>query len=744
MHGKMPDARPDVQAVPGSNTFHPMPKKPGRLSRWRKSFADGWRRSSLRRRIALVLLAGTAFTLMAIIGAWTRACAGADACPSLAPLAQYDPDQASRVFAADGRPITDFGLIKRTVIGLKEMSPTIPSAFIAVEDKRFYDHHGVDWVRLLGAIKNNILAVSFAKEGFSTITMQLAGNLFPESIDRSKRSGFSGIARKIREARVAMEIEKRYSKEKILELYLNQIFLGNGAYGVESASQRYFGKSARDLNIAEAAMLAAIPKAPGTYNPRRHPDYAVKRRNVVLELMHTDGGITSEEAETWKSYPLALSSRSDFDTHAQYFVEYVRQILTARFGGDLYKAGYRIYTTLDLDAQLAAERSLEAQLEKIESGQLGRFTHQTYADYNEKHQDGDEGGSNTPYLQGAVLVLEARTGNILAMVGGRDYEDSKYNRIVQAERQPGSTFKPIMYSAAVESGRSFDDTEMDEPVSVPMPDGQPNWEPQNYDGKFTNAPMTIREALRRSINSVAVRVGLKVGPEAVRAEAQKFGLTTRIQAVPSVVLGSASVKPLEMIAAYTTFANLGSRVDPNPILRVEDKDGKLLWEPKPRSHQVLDGNTAWTMTTELRGVVTNGTANSAVYRAGFTLPAGGKTGTTNDYNDVWYIGFTRDIVAGVWIGFDRPTKIMAGAQGGKLAAPAWTQMMLEIYQRRKAPGDWSQPEQTAIPVEIDKTTGYRATPFCPEDTREIRYFAPGTAPKEFCPVHSPFRPGGGP
>ncbi|MEP6591675.1 MAG: PBP1A family penicillin-binding protein [Gemmatimonadota bacterium] len=740
----MPVARPDVQAVAGSNTFQCMSKKlPGRGLRWRTSLANGWRRASLRRRIVIVLLSATVLGSLTLLTAWSRACAN-DACPSLAPLAQYDPDQASRVFAADGRLITDFGLIRRTVIGLKEMSPAVPSAFIAVEDKRFYEHHGVDWLRLFGAIKNNLLHASLSREGFSTITMQLAGNLFPESIDRSKRSGLAGIARKIREARVAMDIEKRYSKQKILELYLNQIFLGNGAYGVEAASQRYFGKSSHDVNIAEAAMLAALPKAPGTYNPRRHPDNAVRRRNVVLGLLHSDGAITAEEAESWKSYPLALSSRSDFETHAQYFVEYVRQILTARYGANLYKAGYRITTTLDLDAQLAAERALEGQLEKIESGQLGRYTHQTYAEYNEKHVDGEDGNTNTPYLQGAVLVLEAQTGNILAMVGGRDFDDSKFNRVVQAERQPGSTFKPFVYSAALESGRTFDDVEMDEPVSVPMPDGQPNWEPQNYDGRFTNAPMTLREALRRSINSVAVRVGLKVGPQAVRAEAQKFGITSRMQAVPSIALGSASVKPLEMIAAYSTFANLGTRVDPNPILRVEDKNGNVLWEPQPQRHDVLNASTAYSMTTELRGVVTSGTANASVYRAGFTLPAGGKTGTTNDYNDVWFIGFTHDIVAGVWIGFDRPTKIMPNAQGGRLAAPAWTQLMLEVYQRRKAPGDWAQPEQALIPVEIDKTTGFRATPFCPEDAREVRYYVPGTAPKEFCPVHSPFRPGGGP
>lgn len=686
------------------------------------------------------MLGGIAFTAMAVVGAWTRACAN-DACPDVGVLTSYDPDQASRVLAADGRLITDFGTTRRTVISLKDMSPAIPAAFLATEDKRFYEHHGVDWVRLFGAIKNNVLHAGLV-EGFSTLTMQLAGNIFDKDINRSER-GLRGIPRKIREIRVAMEIEKRYDKKKILELYLNQINLGNRAFGVEAAAQRYFGKSARDLNVAEAATLAALPKAPERYNPRKSPSRAVGRRNIVIDLLQANGSLTKEEAESWKAYPLALSQRSDFDAHAQYFTEYVRQLLTTHFGGDLYKSGYRVYTTLDLDAQLAAERALEAQLEKIESGQLGPWRHPTYAEYLDKHGDGDESRSDSPYLQGAAVILDAKSGDILAMVGGRDFDDSKFNRAVQAERQPGSTFKPIVYSAAVESGRSFDDSEMDEPVSIPI-DAQPNWEPQNYDGKFTNAPMTLREALRRSINSVAVRVGLKVGIDAVRAEGQKFGITANLPRVPSLVLGSASVKPMEMIAAYTTFANLGTRVDPNPILRVEDRDGKIVWKPEARRHPVLDPTTAWTMTTELRGVVTNGTANQAVYRAGFTLPSGGKTGTTNDYYDVWYIGFTRDLVGGVWIGFDKPQRIMAGAQGGRLAAPAWTQMMLEVYQRRKAPGDWSEPEQTQIPVEIDKTTGFRATPFCPEDARETRYYLPGQAPKEFCPVHSPLRPGGVP
>lgn len=680
---------------------------------------------------------------MVLVGAWTRACAN-DACPSTAGLTEFDADQASKVYAADGRLITDYGLIRRTVVALEEMSPAIPAAFVAVEDKRFYEHGGLDFYRFFGALKANLSRLSLTGQGFSTITMQLAGNLWPEDIDRRQRTGIRGIARKLREAKIAMEIEARYPKAKILELYLNQINLGNRAHGVEAASQRYFGKSARDLNVAEAAMLAAIPKAPTRYNPRINPDFALQRRNLVLEMMKTTGALTTEDAETWKGYPIALSSRSDNSAIGEYFVEYVRQQMEAKFGSELYRSGLRIYTTLDLNAQLAAERALAAQLERIETGQAnGRFPHRSYREYLEERPDDAPERANAPYLQGAVVVLEARTGNILAMVGGRDFDDSKFNRAVQALRQPGSTFKPIVYAAALEAGIPLERIEVDSALSVPMPDGQPNWEPQNYDGRFTDEPMTLREALWRSTNSIAVTIGLELGPQAIIEEARKFGLRTRMPAVPSLALGAAEVHPLDMVAAYTTFANLGVRTEPNAILRVEDRDGRVLFEAEPESRRVLEEPVAYLLTKGLQGVVTNGTANAAVWRAGFQIPSGGKTGTTNDYNDVWYIGFTNDLVAGVWMGFDRNTRIMGNAQGGRLAAPAWTQMMQEIYQRRRAPGGWAEPAGMLVPVEIDRSTGFRATPFCPADQREVRYFPPGGEPGEFCPIHSPFQPGGG-
>ncbi len=644
--------------------------------------------------------AAAVFLLTAGVGAWTRACAN-DACPSIQGLTGYDPDQASKVYAADGRLITDFGLTRRTVMPLAEMAPAIPAAFVAVEDKRFYQHHGIDWIRFFGVIKHTLLHGNL-QQGFSTITMQLAGNLWPAEINRQQR-GIAGIPRKIREMRVAMDIERQFTKAQILEMYLNQINLGNGAYGVEAASQRYFGKSARDLNIAEAATLAALPKGPERYNPRRNPSLAVERRNYIIDLLRDDAPDHAGGRRAVEGVSAAALVAQRLPHAGSYFVEYVRQQLAPRFGDDLYRDGLRIYTTLDLDAQLAAERALDDQLDKIESGAMGRYNHETYREFQARKQ-GDVSENSTPYLQGAALVMEARTGNILAMVGGRDFDDSKFNRVTMALRQPGSTFKPILYSAAVESGLTFDDVAQDAPISVPMPFGQPDWEPQNYEGSFTDSMLTLREGLWRSLNSIAVRVGLQVGIEPLINEARRFGITTPIDSVPSIFLGSNGVRPIELIAAYSTFANLGPRVVPNAIVRVEDRHGKILYQSEPQSVPVLDPATAWTMNQALQGVVKYGTASSAVWGAGFHVPAGGKTGTTNDFKDVWYIGFTPDIVAGMWMGFDNPQPIKQQAQGGYYVAPAWTQMMSDIYSRRKTPGDWTPP------IELQSTAAPGGTP----------------------------------
>jgi penicillin-binding protein 1A len=682
------------------------------------------------------LLAAAAFGLAVLMAAWNRACAG-NSCPSIAELGGYDPNQASKVYAADGRLITDLGQERRTVVPLGEMSPVVKAAFIATEDKRFYEHEGIDWYRVLGAIKNNLFEMRVA-EGFSTITMQLARNVWDEEISGRDKS----LRRKLREAKVAREIEDKYPKDKILELYLNQIDLGNRAFGVEAASQRYFGKSVRDLNVAEAATLAAIPKAPSRYNTRKNPNLSIQRRNTVLNLLRDNGLLNPAETERWKAYPLLLSSRSDYSGTAEYFVEFVRQQLDARFGSDLYRSGYRIYTTLDLDTQQAAERALEARLEAIESGADGKFEHPTYQQYqNSKADEGEERDrSTTPYLQGLVVTIEVKTGQIRAMVGGRDFGDSKFNRATQALRQPGSTFKPITFAAALEAGYPLSHVMVDDSLSLLVKPDEPPWTPQNYDLEF-DGPMTLRRALYLSRNIIAIKLGMELGEQAVVSEAAKFGISTRVPPVPSIHIGSADVIPLEMIAAYTTFANLGVRTVPNSILRVEDRSGKIIWQPAVRSVAVLDSAHAWLMTDVLRDVVRHGTAVGSV-GARINFPAGGKTGTTNDGFDVWFIGFTPDLVTGVWIGFDQPRKIKSNAQGGVLAAPAWTAMMREVYERRALPAAWPRPSGLSA-LDIDKTTGYKATPFCPKDVHYIESFIPGTEPTGFCPIHSPFGNVGG-
>ncbi len=678
-----------------------------------------------RRTVSTVLLA-LGFVAGIGYGSWTRVCAGG-ACPSIAVLDDYRPQQASKVYAMDGRLITEIGYERRTVVPLQEMPPYLRQAFIAIEDKRFYQHHGIDFSRIFGALKANILTLSW-QQGFSTITMQLARNVFKDRITREKT-----LTRKLREVHVALELERTYSKDRILELYLNQINLGNGAYGVESAARRYFGKSVRELNVPEAALIAALPKAPGRYNPRRHPARAVERRNLVLSLMQEQGYLTREQAEEAMAYPLTLSARNDYGDVAPYFIEWLRQALAARFGRDLYEKGLRVYTTLDLDMQQAAERTLEAQLEAIEDGAYGPFPHQTFAQYMDKNGNAEnQDQSTTPYLQGAMVAMDT-SGAIRAMVGGRDFDDSKFNRATQALRQPGSTFKLFDYSAAIRGGHSPNELLPDSAISLPMPDGT-IWEPHNYEEEETPGLITLRRALALSINLVAIRLGMELGPDAVVDEARRYGILTPVPPVPAMFIGSADVVPLQLIAAYTVPATLGILASPLAIVRVEDAAGKVLWQPLPHRERVLPTDQAYVLNDMLRDVIRYGTAYSAVRQAGFTIPAGGKTGTTNDYTDVWFVGYTRELVAGFWMGFDKPQRIENGAQGGRFAAPAWSAFMREVYERRPSPGDWSAPGGL-VQREVDLTTGKLATPYCPKEVRRWEWFEPDKAPTEYCPVH---------
>lgn len=671
--------------------------------------------------LLVLVVFGGAIGAGGVAGAWAVICRDGR-CPSIAALEQYVPRQTSKVYAADGRFITELGLERRTLISLKDIPKHVRDAVVITEDKRFYQHDGIDYFRIFGALVRNIRAGSYV-QGFSTITMQLARNVFSDRISREKT-----LLRKIKEARVARAIERRYSKDKILELYLNQVYLGNGAYGVETASQRYFGKSVRDVTVAEAAVLAGLLKGPERYNPRRFADRAILRRNTVLELMRRGGAISNEDASLAKAYPLQLAERTESGDVAPYFVEWVRKELEEQFGKRLYDEGFKVYTTLDVDMQTAAERALENQLQAIEAGRHGKYTHLTYEAYLARSAEGGEtGAANSPYLQGSFVAIEPRTGAVRAMVGGRDYGDSKFNRATQALRQPGSTFKPIVYATAVHEGFGPAQVVDDSPIALEQVSGE-TWTPQNYDLKF-EGNMPMRKALYQSRNLPAIRTGMAVGTDAVITMARRFGITTPIPPYPSIFIGSADTYPIQMIGAYSVFANLGLRTTPHAITKVEDASGKVVWKPELVREAVLSPEEAWLMVNMMKDVIIRG-SGARVWGSGFRVPAGGKTGTTNDGADVWFIGYTADLVAGVWMGFDRPQKIKANAQGGELASPAWSAFMTEVYRRKPQPPDWPRPDGVVV-REIDANTGRLANASC-TGALTTEFFVQGYEPTRTC------------
>jgi penicillin-binding protein 1A len=664
---------------------------------------------------------GAAIGAGGLAGAWAVICRDGR-CPSIASLEQYVPRQTSKVYAADGRFVTELGLERRTLIGLKDIPKHVRDAVVITEDKRFYAHDGIDYFRIFGALARNVKAGSYV-QGFSTITMQLARNVFSDRISREKT-----LLRKIKEARVARAIERRYSKDRILELYLNQVYLGNGAYGVETASQRYFGKSVRDVTVAEAAVLAGLLKGPERYNPRRFADRAIQRRNTVLELMRRGGAISNEDASLAKAYPLQLAERAESGDVAPYFVEWVRKELEEHFGARLYDEGLKVYTTLDVDMQTAAERALENQLQAIEGGRHGKYTHLTYEAYLARSADGGEtGAANSPYLQGSFVAIDPRSGAVRAMVGGRDFGDSKFNRATQALRQPGSTFKPIVYAAAVHEGYGPAQVVDDSPIALDQMSGE-TWTPQNYDMKFQGS-MPMRKALYQSRNLAAIRTGMAVGADAVITMARRFGITTPIPPYPSVFIGSADTYPIQMIGSYSVFANLGLRTTPHAIARVENAAGKVVWKPDLMREAVLSPEEAWLMVNMMKDVVVRGTG-ARIWSSGFRVPSGGKTGTTNDGADVWFIGYTADLVAGVWMGFDKPQKIKGNAQGGELAAPAWASFMTEVYRRKPQPPDWPRPDGVVV-REIDAATGRLANASC-MGALTTEFFVQGFEPTSSC------------
>jgi penicillin-binding protein 1A len=643
-------------------------------------------------------------------------------CPTVERLRAYRPPEATRVYAMDNSRIADLSPERRVVVELNEVPKTVWGGFVAVEDRRFWSHEGVD-VRGFGrALLKNIGSLS-VKEGFSTIPMQLARQVFTEELPMSSK-----LSRKACEVSLAPRIEKAFTKREILKMYINQVYLGDGLYGVEEASRAYFGKPVREVNVAEAATLVGLVKNPEGYNPRKHPLRTVQRRNVVLDVMVREKVITAADAQRAKAIPLRLAPPVEAAGSAPYFIAAIREELRERFGEDADVRGLRVYTGLDPAAQKGARDALIAQIKDIESGKYGKWRH-AKPDSAAKLQPAQ--GTGSPYLQGMVVALDIRTGEVRALVGGRDFTHSSYDRAIDARRQPGSSFKPFVYAAAIQQGLTLNQRIETTPIS--LQGANANWRPDDLVPDSVTS-LSVRDAFARSSNFGAVRVGTWVGPQAVIQMARAAGMTTPIPPYPSIFLGSAEVKPIEFVAAIGAFGNGGRRITPRFINKVTDARGKVLYEAKPSNNWTINSGVAYLTLSLMNDVVDRGTASS-VRRRGFWLPAAGKTGTTNDSKDVWFVGMTPDMVAGVWLGFDQPKTITPSASGGQMAAPVWAEMMKAAYAKRAQPGGWSPPSDL-VSVPIDTASGATATDNCPAENVRIEYFIPGTEPTEYCALHT--------
>jgi len=686
--------------------------------------------------------------------------------PQVEQLEHYRPSSITELYDDQGRIIGSFALQRRVVASYNDFPPVLREALISIEDKDFYRHWGINVWRIAGAAYRDIESGGKV-QGASTLTMQLARNLFL-SPDRSFR-------RKIEEALLAIQIERRFTKEQIFTLYANQIFLGHGAYGFEAASEYYFSKPAKQLTLDEAALLAGLPKAPGLYSPINHPDRAVKRRNLVINAMLEDGKITAQQANQARNQPVELKLQHDPNSLAPYFVEEIRRYLENRYGTDqVHQGGLRVYTSLDMDLQRSANHAVLDGLATYERrhGWKGNLesvvaTKETLASY--QHPDWDyepevdgyvhalvltasQGSAavkfarytatltqadvtwthgklpsilkpgNIVYVkvlllsadgkarvsleqdsgaQGALLAIDNATGAIKAMVGGRDFEESKFNRATQALRQVGSSFKPYVYTAAIDQGATPDDTVLDAPVTFETASGP--YVPHNYDEKFEGT-ITLRRALAQSRNIPALKIAEGLGIKTVIDYAHRFGITSNMPPYLPVALGAAEVTLFEQTSAFSVFPNDGVRVIPRYITKVTDYEGRVMEEDFPEVKDVISARTARIMTSMLREVVQHGTGIAA---AGMKYPLAGKTGTTNDFTDAWFIGFSPAMTTGVWIGYDEKKSLGAKESGARAALPIWMDFM-KVALAGKDPGEFEPPP--ALPPAVAKVDTPDAAP----------------------------------
>jgi penicillin-binding protein 1A len=710
--------------------------------------------------------------------------------PAIEALDDYTPSTITRIYDGRGRNVGEFAIQRREVIAYEQISPMLRQAILAAEDDEFFRHFGLSIPRIALTLVKDIIERRKAA-GASTITQQLARNLFPATIGFEKT-----WERKIKEAIVAIQLEKRYTKQEIFTFYCNQIHLGHGAYGVQAASRLYFAKPAKDLSLEEAAMIAGIIQAASRQSPYVNMDAARRRRGYVLQRMADLRFITPEQAATARAKPIVVRGEPGQDTSiAPYFLEEVRKQLEARYGvKPLYEGGLSVQTSLDSDLQLAANEAIGSGLRALdkrrgwrrparnvlaEGHPLASFRHPRwdkpiavgdivpavvsgvegtrlhlrlggraatvepagYAWTRRKAAQlakaGDlvevrvrdiapDGGitgtlEQPPALEGALLAIENRTGRILAMVGGYSFDRSKFNRATQAARQVGSAFKPFVYTAAIDRGYTPVSTIIDVPTEFPTGPNQPPYSPQNYDHEYWG-PITLRRALEQSRNVPAVKMMSELGPQQVVTYARRLGLASPIPPYLAVALGAAEATLLEMTSAYSVYPNQGVRMTPFTIAKVTDREGNILEEHRPEPQDAIRADTAYVMTNLLRGVVVRGTAARA---AAIQWPLAGKTGTTDDYTDAWFIGFDPEITVGVWIGHDQKKTIGPGFTGTEAALPVWIDFIKRYVEGRTPPAGFEPPGNIVF-VSVDRSTGDAVEPGSPGTIQEA--FISGTQP----------------
>ena len=669
--------------------------------------------------------------------------------PSLEQLENYDPDLVTRIYSADGKVLNELFVQKRVFIELDKIPEHMQYAVVSSEDRRFFDHWGLSMRSIARAVMINTLSLSY-RQGFSTLTQQLARNLY-------KSVGFEdSILRKVKEMITAIQIERTYTKDEILEMYLNTVHFGHGTYGVEAATKRFFGKESKYLTVDESALLVGLLPAPASYSPIHHPDRAIRRRNTVLRLMRDQGYIGKGEHEENRARTLETVLEVPKRGTAPYFTEYVRRVLEKQdtaLGINIYRDGLKIYTTLDSRLQTIAEdavlktvRDDQERLNKRLYNNREEFEDLAYLTiYEEDSIKMMLEGEGQLYkdlrdkllVQSAFVALNPNTGGILAMVGGRpDYHD-QYNRAVQAKRQPGSVFKPFVYTTALDNGYPVTEQLLNQPVvlNIQNMDGTwVKWKPQNYDGS-TGGLTTFREGLRKSMNLISVRmVQQDIAPaDQVKQTAKRMGINTDIRAVDAIALGTSEVFPIEIVSAYSALSNMGVYSKPFAITKIEDRYGNIIKEYYPDRKEVLSEETAYLMTSLMQTVMDRGTGGSARWKYKFNRPAAGKTGTTQGWSDAWFVGFTPQIAAGCWFGVDDfKVPLGPGQDGSRAALPAWARFMKAAHDTLGLPVEKFSKPSGIEDNEICSVTKKLPLPACPVE-KEI--FKSGTEPTQKCKVH---------